>query len=68
MDFYGKVNEELWGQPPNFWWPEDRAWCVASDIDSYDTFVAGSQSCIEAVLGSPDIEVLPIGLTDVLDF
>lgn len=49
----------FWGFSPNIWWPADRAWCVATDIDLYDTYVGGSKDCIEAVLGSPDLEALP---------
>ena len=26
-----------WGQSPSLWWPEDRAWCVATEVDGYDT-------------------------------
>jgi len=51
-----------WGDSPNIWWPEDRAWCVATDIDLYDTYVGGSQECIEAVLGNLELEALPTTL------
>jgi hypothetical protein len=49
-----------WWQSPNIWWPEDRAWCVASEVDGYDTFVGGSRACIQAVLDSEGLEALPI--------
>ena len=68
MAFYGYVGERPWGIPPNIWWPEDRAWCVASDIDSLDTIVGGSQACIDAVLGSPDLETLPTELSDEVNW
>ena len=48
-------------QSPNLWWPDDRAWCVASEIDSYSTYVGGSRECIARVLGSPDLEALQVG-------
>ncbi len=51
-------DEPFWGNSPNIWWPEDRAWCVATDIDLFDTYIGGSQECIEAVLSNPDLEVL----------
>ena len=57
----------FWGDSPNIWWPEDRAWCVATDIDLYDTYVGGSQGCIEAILNSPDLEALPTSLDARLD-
>ena len=34
----------FWGDSPNIWWPEGRAWCIATDIDLVDTYIAGSQS------------------------
>ena len=49
----------FWGDSPNIWWPEDRAWCVATDIDLYDTYVGGSEECIQAILDHPDLEALP---------
>ncbi|MCE2464649.1 MAG: hypothetical protein J4G01_00990 [Dehalococcoidia bacterium] len=56
----------LRGDFPNIWWPEDRAWCVATDIDLFDTFVGGSQECIEAILSNPSLEVLPTNLDAIL--
>ena len=56
-----------WGQPPNIWWPEDRAWCVATDIDSLDTLVGGSESCIEQILAHPGLEALPIAVDARID-
>ena len=47
----------FWGHSPNIWWPEDRAWCVATDIDLYDTYVGGSVECIEAIMSNPDLEI-----------
>ena len=57
-----------WGQAPNIWWPEDRAWCVATDIDSFDTYVGGSKPCIEQVLVHPDLEALPIAVDARIDY
>ena len=47
------------GWSPDIWWPEDRAWCVATDVDLVCTYIAGSSECIEAVLSCPDLEALP---------
>ena len=60
-------DDGFWGDSPNIWWPADRAWCVATDIDLYDTYVGGSRDCIEAVLGSPDLEALPTTLDARVD-
>lgn len=38
--------------PPNMWWPEDRSWFVATEIDEDCTYVGGSKAAVEAVLVS----------------
>jgi hypothetical protein len=44
---------------PNLWWPDDRAWCVATEIDFKWSYVGGSSACIEQVLTDPELEALP---------
>ena len=46
-------------KPPNIWWPTDRAWFVATDIDLDSTYVGGSVECIEALLGHDVLEAVP---------
>jgi hypothetical protein len=38
---------------PNYWWPEDRAWCIVTDTDVDWAYVAGSAACIDEVLAVP---------------
>lgn len=62
------------GEPPdqtgNLWWPEDRAWCVASEIDLSWTYVGGSSALVHALMSEPAIEALqvspgrPVGRTE----
>ena len=47
----------------NLWWPDDHAWCVASEIDLDSTYIGGSQACIEELLANPELEVTAIDLT-----
>lgn len=47
------------GQTPNLWWPADRAWCVASEVDLCWTYVGGSVRLIEELLADPALEALP---------
>jgi hypothetical protein len=42
-----------WEQIPNLWWPDDRAWCVRTDIDLASTYVAGSEALIQDLLAEP---------------
>lgn len=44
-----------WEDGPNLWWPEDRAWCVASEIDLDETFIGGTRALIEAILVQPNL-------------
>jgi hypothetical protein len=53
-------------QTPNLWWPADRTWCVASEIDLAWTYVGGPADMIERVLASEDIEALPAEPEDSL--
>jgi hypothetical protein len=43
----------------NLWWPDDRAWCVASEIDLRWTYVGGSSELIERILADERFEALP---------
>jgi hypothetical protein len=52
------------GQCPNLWWPADRAWCVASEIDLPWTYVGGPRGLIDAILADDSIEALPASPED----
>jgi hypothetical protein len=56
--------DEFEPQSPSIFWPEDRAWCVATEIDLDSTYVGGSRELIEALLGDPRFETWPAGLQD----
>ena len=49
----------VWKVTPNLWWPADRSWCVATEIDLAWTYVGGPAGLIEAVLGDERIEAVP---------
>jgi hypothetical protein len=49
---------------PSFWWPEDRAWFVSTDIDSVSTYVGGSDALVTRLLGDDILEVFEATLTD----
>ena len=46
-------------EPPNIWWPADRTWFVAADIDLVSTYIGASQERIEALLSHPALEAVP---------
>jgi hypothetical protein len=53
-------------QTANLWWPQDRAWCVASEIDLPWTYVGGPAGLIESLVADARIEGLPAGPHDSL--
>jgi len=58
---------EVPGRPPvtpNLWWSEDRAWCIASEIDLDRTYVGGSVALIEALTVHPALEAQRVDPTD----
>ena len=40
------------------WWPADRSWIVATEIDFCWTYVAGDRAAIDDVLRNRDFEAL----------
>ena len=54
-------------QSPNLWWPEDRAWFVATEIDFDSTFVGGDNGLIAELVSDERLEALPITLSAKAD-
>lgn len=50
-------DDPFW-QSANLWWPEDRAWCVATEIDFAWTYVGGEEALIHELINHPDLEGL----------
>jgi hypothetical protein len=51
-------------QSPNLFWPADKAWCVATEIDLDSTYVGGSAALIAAILADERLEAFPAEVTD----
>ena len=51
---------------PEFWWPDDRAWVVHTDIDSSYTLVGGPKALVDALSEEPELECLEIAANSVL--
>jgi hypothetical protein len=67
--FTGTVADAVgWEDGPNIWWPEDRAWCVASEIDHPYSYVGGSGELIEELLADPELEALPAQTDDPVTY
>lgn len=47
----------------NLWWPDDHAWCVATEIDLDSTYLGASVACINELLASSELEVVRLDVT-----
>ncbi|WP_327002680.1 hypothetical protein OHA72_47485 [Dactylosporangium sp. NBC_01737] len=48
-----------WEQSPNLWWPDDRSWCVATEIDLTSTYLGGSAALVRDLLDDRRINAQP---------
>jgi len=53
-----------WWQSPSLWWPDDRAWCVETDVDLMSTYIGGSRKCIAELVAHEDLEAATVEPTD----
>jgi len=53
-------------QSPNLLWPQDRAWCIATEIDFDSTLVAGNHQLITELVDHPHLEVWQVQPHDSL--
>lgn len=50
----------LWRQSPSLLWPQDRSWCLATEVDLDSTVVGGPAALVEALCADPRLEVWPV--------
>ncbi len=50
------------------WWPNDRSWFVASEIDFYWTYVGGPEELIESIRADNRLETWLASPTDTFWF
>ena len=55
------------GLTPQIWWPEDRAWVVATEIDFDSTIVATTNAGADVLLNCVELEVLQVPPDERLD-
>lgn len=54
------------GPMPALIWPDDHAWCVATEIDFDSTLVGGSRELVDAILADDTFEAFEVGSDDDL--
>jgi hypothetical protein len=60
--------ESAWPQSANLIWPNDRSWCVATEIDWDSTLVACSDEVADALLGDDRLEAFDVRYEDDLSW
>ncbi|MEV4379484.1 hypothetical protein [Streptosporangium sp. NPDC049644] len=57
------LSEPSWlDQRAGLWWPRDRAWCVATDVDLMTTYVGGTDECIATLVADDELEVMKVSV------
>ena len=52
---------------PNVWWPDDRTWVVATDVDFRSTLVAAPRDCADQILADATFEAFEVAIDDRAD-
>lgn len=50
---------------PQWWWPEDRSWFFANEIDHPWSYVGGSTDLVESLASRHDVEAVVIDHSDL---
>lgn len=45
---------------PSLWWPQDRAWCVASDVDLQSSYLGATAECVGQLIDDGQLEILEV--------
>jgi hypothetical protein len=56
-----------WRDGPNLWWPEDRAWFVASEIDLPSSYIGCAAPLADALLVDERVDATEVAPTSVDD-
>ncbi|GAA2828408.1 hypothetical protein [Kribbella solani] len=64
LDAAGELARSLLPQSPNVFWPDDRAWCVATEIDLDSTYLGGTAELVAEVLADERLEAVRVEVTD----
>ena len=62
------TQESFVPQSPNLFWPQDHAWCVASEVDLFCTLVAGSEALAETLMADPRFEAWRVSPGDPITY
>jgi hypothetical protein len=56
--------EDTGAMAASAWWPDDRRWCVSTDIDFDSTYIGASRSCAVDLLDEARLETFRVAISD----
>jgi hypothetical protein len=60
-DAQTNLSEISWShRSPSLWWPDDHAWCVATEVDLRTTYIGCSEACRDDLLARSELEAYAI--------
>ncbi|HEX6521169.1 MAG TPA: hypothetical protein VF070_14355 [Streptosporangiaceae bacterium] len=64
LEASAELGMTMFPQSPNLFWPDDHAWCVATEIDLDSTYLGGSSALVRDVLADERLEALRVSVDD----
>jgi hypothetical protein len=43
------------------WWPDDRAWRIASGVDLQSSYLGAHAECVQQLIDDRPLEIVPVG-------
>lgn len=62
------LTDDIGHRSANLWWPGDRAWCVATEVDLNSTYVGGSGACVAELVATPGLEAARVTASDRISY
>ncbi len=66
LEIGSMVNGTFFPHSPSLIWPDDHAWCVATDVDLESTYIAATPALADDLLSDPRLEAWTVHLDDPL--
>jgi hypothetical protein len=45
---------------PSLWWPDDRSWCVATDVDLQTSYLGATAECVQDLIDDGQLEIMEV--------
>jgi hypothetical protein len=42
------------------WWPDDRSWCVATDVDLQTSYLGATAECVQDLIDDGQLEIMEV--------